>query len=164
MERITINRLDIWFERFWNWGERGKVKESRKREFFELIRRGIRCIDGIDIRCINYGEWIVWIRRGRGGDPRRNRAVNIPVSVPRCSQYLHSKLWAMNSCSLSEMTFYLMFTFSLFISRVIGYAKYRYTPRERERERERGKIKSVQLFLTSEEQCCRRYIYIGALL
>lgn len=46
----------------------------------------------------------------------------------------------MNSCSLSEMTFYLMFTFSLFISRVIGYAKYRYNAaRVRERERERGR-------------------------
>lgn len=62
-----------------------------------------------------------------------------------------------------------MFTLSLFISRVIGYAKYTdiRRAREKERGREKEKIKSAQLFLTSEEQSCRAdirvYIYISVL-
>lgn len=79
----------------------------------------------------------------------------------------------MNSCSLSEMTFYLMFTLSLFISRVIGYAKYtdirraREKGRGREREREReDKIRAI-IFNERGAKLSRGYsciyIYISVL-
>lgn len=51
--------------------------------------------------------------------PATARVVNIPVLCLR-SQYLPGKRRAMNSCSLCEMTFYVMFTFSLFILRGIS--------------------------------------------
>lgn len=60
----------------------------------------------------------------------------------RYSQYLHSKRWAMNSCSLCEMTFYVVFTFPLFISHTISSMRYYYI--------QRGKHSVGQVFLTNE--------------
>lgn len=76
----------------------------------------------IGLHMINYWgiyKWIIWYR---------SMTVAWGITVQwtflfpyLCSQYLYSKRGAMNSCSLCEMSFYVMFTFPLFILHVINW-------------------------------------------